>query len=176
MQNVSCLSVVRKLWLKRKKEKDIVYWFRLELIYRFLSLLLSVSDMAAFWRSLQLIYSSFRKKTTWITYSLLKCLTDTQFEVLTNSLCQKIYWAQTDIFRMSGPWVSLLNWIEWMFEAECFSCLLISSYNRNVGKEVCPLSHRELILLNIRREVPRQVPHGLTWIPKMDFFEAKKNV
>lgn len=176
MQNVSCLSVVRKLWLKIKKEKDIVYWFRLELIYRFLSLLLSVSDMAAFWRSLQLIYSSFRKQTpellihyssVWLTHSLKYWLIH---------FAKKIYWAQTDIFRMSGPWVSLLNWIEWMFEAECFSCLLISSYNRNVGKEVCPLSHRELILLNIRREVPRQVPHGLTWIPKMDFFEAKKNV
>lgn len=153
MQTLFCLSVVRNSWLNKKKTAcSDLGW---KLIYRSLCLLLSVSDMAAFWRSLHLIYSSLRYQTpellihyssAWLMHSLKYWLIH---------FAKKIYWAQTDIFRMSGLCESFelnrMNIWGWMF-----SCLLISSYNRNVGKEVCPLSHPELIPQNIRKEVTRR--------------------
>lgn len=55
-----------------------------------------------------------------------------------------------------------------------FSCPLISSYNRNMGKQGCPLSHPQLIPLNIMGGASP----GRLWAhmnTKDGFFEVKKN-
>ena len=126
MQNMSCLSVVRKSWLRKQRRRDVPFWFRFK-AHLSVALPSSVSD----WYGCILKISAIdlfplQIPNTTITYSLLKCLTDTQFELLTNSLCQKkkkIYWAQTDIFRMSGLCKSFelnrKNFRDWTFFLAC---------------------------------------------------------